>query len=518
MLVYFPSILAAVLALSQSSKAWTIYPRASIKVMVVGDSISHGLEGDYTWRYRLWQWFQSSGVAVDFAGPYIGTQQPNEAAAPSPPALQNAPAPPSIVRSSGGYAADASSFDSDHFAVWGRQVAQAKGLINGMVKTYQPDYLLVELGFNDLGWFISGPDGTLASMKTLVDNARAAKPDLKFVIANVPYRTHIGGRDDLPIITDQYNALLADAIPKWSTSTSPIKLAKFRENYSCELDACPAGHDGLHPNALGEYQIAHAFTQVLHDDYGLGNGALTVPATVPTRPCPAPLNFKVTSAASGIVVTWDKVYGAFGYQARTQTNGGAWSDIALWGSTPRNDNTWVVDGESLGYMVRSFCGDPDITSDWVSGSAVAHPQTPPGPSNIVTHATADGYQVSWDPVVGATSYDLITWDQDTPGSYIGEVGIEGTSATISHLEPGHHYLVAVATWTSVGGGLPRIANSVRVGSSGAPPPPSDFRVLTVNEGATVHMKWTGSDAASGYNVWSRNINNASDTLKKGQST
>ncbi len=27
-----------------------------IKIMVAGDSISHGMEGDWTWRYRLWAW------------------------------------------------------------------------------------------------------------------------------------------------------------------------------------------------------------------------------------------------------------------------------------------------------------------------------------------------------------------------------------------------------------------------------------------------------------------------------
>ena len=40
-----------------------------LRVMVVGDSISHGQEGDWTWRYRLWEWFRdSTSTAVDFVG------------------------------------------------------------------------------------------------------------------------------------------------------------------------------------------------------------------------------------------------------------------------------------------------------------------------------------------------------------------------------------------------------------------------------------------------------------------
>lgn len=31
-------------------------PSRKGKMMIVGDSITHGQEGDFTWRYRLWQW------------------------------------------------------------------------------------------------------------------------------------------------------------------------------------------------------------------------------------------------------------------------------------------------------------------------------------------------------------------------------------------------------------------------------------------------------------------------------
>jgi hypothetical protein len=37
----------------------------SISVMVVGDSMTQGKEGDWTWRYRLWEWFNDQGVQVD---------------------------------------------------------------------------------------------------------------------------------------------------------------------------------------------------------------------------------------------------------------------------------------------------------------------------------------------------------------------------------------------------------------------------------------------------------------------
>ena len=33
---------------------------------------------------------------------------------------------------------------------------------------------------------------------------------------------------------------------------SQIELVRMQENYECDIDGCPAGYDGLHPNALGK--------------------------------------------------------------------------------------------------------------------------------------------------------------------------------------------------------------------------------------------------------------------------
>lgn len=85
-----------------------------------------------------------------------------------------------------------------------------------MVTTYQPDYLLVLLGFNDIGWFVSDARGTFESMITFIGEARTAKPDIKMALGNVPQRRFMSGRYDLPVQTDIYNRMLEAAIPRWS--------------------------------------------------------------------------------------------------------------------------------------------------------------------------------------------------------------------------------------------------------------------------------------------------------------
>ncbi len=212
--------------------------RDEIKVMVVGDSISHGREGDWTWRYRIWEWLGQQRVPVRFVGPYTGPSPPEAPRPPRPPRFaEDPPDPPPPFRTDGGYAAGvAREFlaNSAHFSASGRQVDQAKDLIAEQVAAYEPDLCLVELGFNDLGWRWCDPVDLIAGMKHLINQARSAKPDLKFAIANIPQRTDMPGREDLPIGTSAYNALLARRIPEWSTARSPIALVRFCENYSCK--------------------------------------------------------------------------------------------------------------------------------------------------------------------------------------------------------------------------------------------------------------------------------------------
>jgi lysophospholipase L1-like esterase len=490
-------------------------PAAPIKVMVVGDSMTQGAEGDWTWRYRLWEWFHDHGVKVDFVGPYTGTHSPDVAGPPVAPPVAGepvpAPAPPSV---NGGYATGSwppPLFDSDHFAVWGRQAAQDKDLIYDQVAQFKPDYLLVGLGFNDMGWFVSGPEGTLGSIKTLVDRARAAKPDIKFALANVPQRTRIGGREDLPVNTTSYNDMLKNAIPSWSTPTSPVALVDWAGNYGCGLDSCPAAYDGLHPNALGEYQIARAFELTLHGSYRLGDVVPAVPADIPVRPTPVPGNVTAASVKSGIAVTWDAVYGAHGYTVRSRIVGANdWTESHV--NTNRMDTTWTLDGWTWEYQVRTDNGDQQ-KSDW-SGtvSAVAHPETAPPPVGMVTHATATGVDVVWGAPPGPYAatidrYQVITWDKDTPGAWFGGTVTRAKSAHVDGLIPGHHYLVALVSWNAAGGGMPGVARPVTIGA-GTPPAPTGLQVTSV-DGTTVQLNWTGSPAAAGYRVWVRNINDGS---------
>ncbi|MGX4695386.1 GDSL-type esterase/lipase family protein (plasmid) [Streptomyces sp. JNUCC 63] len=487
---------------------------STIRVMVVGDSISQGHEGDYTWRYRLWQWFQENNVSVDFVGPYHGTFTPDQPSPPKPPLFVGEKPADQGIRVDGGYAAGV-AFDSDHFAHWGRQAAQIKGDIRRQVEIYQPDLVLLAAGFNDLGWFVSDENGTLASVETIIDQARAAQPGVDFAVATVPHRSKIGGRDDLITKTDNYNRLLANAAPRWSKAISQVEVVDWQNGYSCAPAACPAAYDGLHPNAFGEYQLAIAFEQTLHDQYGLGRGVMPFPPeNLPVRPTPVPTGLKAESTPKGVTVTWDPVYGAFGYDVRSRIAGQTtWSEGRV--NSNRTDTTWTVDGIQWEYQVRTVGGD-NVKGPW-SGtvSAVAHPKTAQPPRIVASWPILrDGIELEIAPPDGPYTdtidrYEVILFDRDTPGAWLTGTGFRGNRVQIYGLNPGHRYLVAAATWNAAGGGLPGLARPVMVGG-GIPATPTGLRVNTVDP-TTVELDWNGANSAAGYRLWVSNVKDGGTT-------
>ncbi|MEU1680408.1 GDSL-type esterase/lipase family protein [Micromonospora zamorensis] len=500
--IFFNAVARLLRAVSPSTEGQV----GALRVMVVGDSMSQGAEGDWTWRYRLWDWFRAQNVAVNFVGPYYGTTPPAEATGPTPPRLQGVPAPgEGIPRVWGQYAAGAPAFDSDHFAVWGRQAAQVKNEIHAQVAEHKPDLLLVGLGFNDLGWFVDNPDGTIASMRTLVSEARAANPNIKLALANIPQRTRLGVNPNLPVNTDRYNTLLATSIPSWSTSQSPVALVDWRANYACGPDSCPDGYDGLHPNARGEFKIAQAFERTLVNNFRIGTSVPAIPNTIPARPTPVPRNVVVEPGPQGLKVTWDAVFGAHGYTVRSRLVGSAeWGESRA--ATNRHD-TLSPHGLKWEYQVRTDNGDTDDQkSAWTSPTApmVASPTAPPGPAQIVTRATSTGFDITWGETVGAVErYGVIYWDQDDPGAFLGAVGIRGHAAHIDGLKVGHRYLVSVSSWdTSGGGGVPNPGRPVLVGG-GTPAAPSGLKANAL-DASSVYLTWNKSTGAAGYRVWVRN--------------
>ncbi|WP_328371305.1 hypothetical protein OG800_47625 [Streptomyces sp. NBC_00445] len=164
-------------------------------------------------------------MPATFVGPLTDTMKPGTPVRPSPlrwrTSVSHTPQEPAPAKFTGASARDtASGFvngGSAHYAMWGRQLGQNVRTVTSVMndlksKNQLPDTLLVEFGFNDIGWPFVGVE-LVDTMEDFIANARAANPNVRIVLANVPHRT-----------TD-YNAALAQAIPEWDTDASPVALA-----------------------------------------------------------------------------------------------------------------------------------------------------------------------------------------------------------------------------------------------------------------------------------------------------
>ncbi|KAK4166999.1 receptor-type tyrosine-protein phosphatase F [Cladorrhinum sp. PSN259] len=479
-----------------------------IKIMIIGDSISHGREGDHTWRYRLFSWLQSQSVPFQFVGPYEGTVPPDEPHPPRPPPLiGESPLPPEPLRTNGGYANSVSeSFlvNSDHFAGSGRHIYECKSLVAEQISLYKPDLCLVQLGFNDLAWLRSSPSTTLQHMKALIDNARLVKPDVKFAVANVPHRTDIPGQEWLGLNTDIYNALMARRLPSWETRKSEVRLVRLCDNYSCGGRDSRGAYDGLHPNSRGEWEIAQAFSRTMVKEFGIGRDEIELPERIEERRLDVPRGVEAFSAPCGVVVEWEKVYGAHGYEIETLGKPGV---RCL--SVNKLYETGCLDGEVCRYRVRACYGDK-VRSGWTEVvEGVARPETAPPPGNIRLWAREEGFEIELDRPEGEFArdidrYGVVVYDYCLPDNYPGYHGVKGERGEINGLKKGHRYAVSVRTWNKAGEGMPGICErEVVVGRVGRVQIPRGLRVMVLSSGG-VELVWPVDYDVGGYEVWGLN--------------
>ncbi|CZT11345.1 uncharacterized protein RCO7_11539 [Rhynchosporium graminicola] len=492
-----------------------------LRILVVGDSMTHCHEGDFTWRYRLLEWFNAQNISIRYVGPYNGTIAPPAPGPPEKPALYGSSPTATQANTDGGYnIAIEPETDLKHFAISGRAAATDQFLIEQVAKDYPADLMLIKLGFNDLGWFYTDDKGLLNNMRNLVNNARLANPNMRFVVATVVHRTFLAGRQDLVTLTDSYNRMLKAQIGEWSTPSSPVTWAPVREEYDCGPQYsgnCPAAYDGLHPNELGDFQIARGFSRALVSALGIGKTPLEVPGNIPTRALPTPDNFRMSSSDLGVTATWDKVYGAYSYDVEYKISGGAPNNNSP-GSVESNrwDSKWAVDGWTYEIRVRASAGNrKGAWTAWYS--ATAHPHTATAPSNVSVHPTANGIDVSWTASTGSyantvSQYNIYFWDQDEPCSFPQSGGfLPGKAASIVGLVPDHRYIIAIEAWNAAGAGFPLSARSA-VPGQGQPSTVTGLQVGTLDP-TNAHLTWTSLPGAAGYRYWRRNFNQTSNQLE-----
>jgi hypothetical protein len=259
--------------------------------MIVGDSITQGSAGDYTWQYWLYEHLRADGVRPTMVGPYSW--------------LYN-----NVTNVQGDHSYANPHFEHANDAFWGLTLLHEKDVIGGLAATYRPDYLLVLLGLNDLLWDgISQPDMT-ENLTSFISAARAVRPRIRIVLGLIPPDIHQRTSPAFAASVASYNQTISLTASQLSTTASPIAVAHDGAGISIGADLW----DGTHPNTNGQIKIAASFADVLARRFRLGKLYPEPFPVLPTGPLISPhLTLRPARKAHEAVLSWTLVPGAESY-------------------------------------------------------------------------------------------------------------------------------------------------------------------------------------------------------------
>lgn len=196
--------------------------QAQTRIMPIGNSITHGTTQYNSYRRSLWHKLQAGGYHVNF----VGSQNSNQGGPPPNP-----------------------DFDPDHEGHAGWRAEQLMVAVEQWTRDAQPDIVLLHAGTNDVLQRHT-PQSTRDELSQLIDNMRAAKPNVKILLAQlIPLVTAPPTpNNDINVLNDLLPALAQQK----STLQSPIYLVDQHTGFDASADL----YDYIHPSASGEEKMA----------------------------------------------------------------------------------------------------------------------------------------------------------------------------------------------------------------------------------------------------------------------
>ncbi|MEU8241002.1 GDSL-type esterase/lipase family protein [Actinoplanes missouriensis] len=471
-------LVVAALVAPAGTAAWAA---AGPRIMVVGDSISQGSTGDYTWRYRLYKNLVAQGVAADMVGPRNWVYD-------------------NVAQRQGDTRYADANFDRDHDATWGRAAVEEKDTIAGEVSGADPDYLLILLGINDLAWF-TDPAGADAALRALITNARSAKPSVRMVLGSVLPTARAGTEPAFAAKVADLNGRIAAIVTGMSTAASPIAPAATASGFVAADDT----YDGVHPNARGELKIAAAFQDALASRFGVGRAYPRPLPSVAVGPLVAPV-LSVTNGNGEATLRWTESPGTTGYWVWTRnvTEGEAWHKLPLPLSMAYNPwkSEMLPNGGEYQYQLQTAKGDD--TGVW-SNIVTARPTGPvPGAATLSVTDVDRGARLTWTAVPNATRYYVWVRNETFHETEFTRlpIPIAGTTWTADSMIAGAAYQFYVQSVNGyILGGSSNAALAHPTGAT-----PSSAPAVTVTyDGPVATMHWNAVPNATSYDVYYMNV-------------
>lgn len=468
------AVLALVLAVLPAPAASGASEAAPIRILLVGDSITHGSSGDFTWRYRLARHLDSVEADFDFVGPESGLFN------------LHGDEPSRDYVDPG--------FDQDHAARWGASASHSPWPVGGLVETFQPDVIIALIGVNDLVWLGLTPAELEDVMRSWVSSARRAKPDVAFVLGRLTATNFAGVAD--------YNDRLPAMAASLHEPGSPVLVAYSDAEFADGHDTW----DPAHPNARGEVKIAAAMADALAE-LGLGTPYPRPLPSVPLGPRFAPA-LSAVPGDEAATLTWGEAPGALAEFVwwRDVTAGGAWTRTP----DPVDGRAWYVD-QLVNWHTYEFVLQPvkgswpaeqDIRSNVARVTPV--PRAPGVVEGVVVEPHDYGVSLSWSPAEEATGYRVWSRNVAADGGWeTDDQVLATTAADVPALVAGDEYAFRVQATNDGTWGDPS-ADVTATPTGPVPLAPSELRVAIAADGEA-GVSWGAVSNATEYHLFRRDV-------------
>ncbi len=278
---------------SGGAAARAVEDAPATRILLLGDSVTQGSAGDWTWRYRLWKHLRAVGEAADFVGPDRSLAGPSAAYADR-------------------------RFDRDHAAAWGAWASAGMERVGALVADHRPDVLVVMLGINDL-LYDAPAEAVLWCLEQVVLQAREIEPTVDVVLSEIT-QTWLTG-DGRPALVNAGLGVLSDRL---STAESEVVVADAASGYRLKHT-----YDTSHPSAQGEVRIAAAVADAL-SRLGVGSPYRRPLARVGNVPR-QPVVLRARAGERAVRLSWDPPPGAtsFVLWRRVATPGRRWHRLGV---------------------------------------------------------------------------------------------------------------------------------------------------------------------------------------------
>ncbi|MBK6762289.1 MAG: fibronectin type III domain-containing protein [Micrococcales bacterium] len=383
------------------------------RVLLVGDSVTQGSAGDWTWRYRLWKHLEAAGTPVDFVGPRNDLWD----------AEQMSPGSQEYVDP---------AFDTDHAAYWATAYVAQKYAVAELVATYRPEVIVVSYGVNDFFGYWQPAATVLAQAASFVAAARSADPDVDIVLSRIP-QTWLTGvpalNEGLPDVATSLDSVRSRVV----VTDLPEGVVEYTDTY-----------DPAHLSASGEVKVAAAVADALA---GLGVGR-PYPRPLPKVPNGPrrPATLTVSAKRSVAHLSWRNPPGATGAYIwmRDVSAGGPWVRLA---GPVEKKNTWPAAGLARGhdYEFRLQATKGSAVAEDIFSSTVRITRPPPRVAAVRVISKRRALRLRWWPAwrVGDDVRYLVSWWPDGGRDRLRVRLTDRPRTVLRKLRTGYHYRLRV---------------------------------------------------------------------------